>query len=164
MPDASPPAGDSPFTDASPPTADESPSRESSPRESSPDESPPTPSPDAVRDALRALATGTAPARRPAFRETISEAEAATDCALEATAFLAAGRLPELARAVADAEHADETGTAERGAEALAALRRLDAAAAAHGDDPRDAESADGDHFHRARGIVLPPTGQATDR
>ena len=145
MPDASPPADDSSLTDASPPDT-------------------PPPSPDAVRDALRALATGTAPARRPAFRETISEAEAATDCALEATAFLAAGRLPELARAVADAEHADETGTAERGAEALAALRRLDAAAAAHGDDPRDAESADGDHFHRARGIVLPPTGQATDR
>jgi hypothetical protein len=110
------------------------------------------------------LATGTAPARKPAFRETVAEAEAATACAVEAAAFLDAGRLPELARAVADAKRAAETGTAERGAEALATLRRLDAAAAAHGSDARDAASADGDHFHRARGIVLPPTGQATDR
>jgi hypothetical protein len=97
-----------------------------------------TPAPDAVRTALRALATG-APPPRPRYHETLADADAATDSALDAAAFLRAGRLPELARAVADAEAAgrgetsgavtsEEAAAAERGRRALSTLRRLDAA------------------------------------
>ncbi|ADQ67926.1 hypothetical protein C499_16612 [Halogeometricum borinquense DSM 11551] len=88
------------------------------------------PNPEAVRDALRALATGTAPTTTQTFNERIADATAATECAIDAATFLRANRLPELARAVADAESAGETTTAERGRRALETLRRLDSAAA----------------------------------
>ncbi|MDS0293451.1 hypothetical protein [Halogeometricum luteum] len=101
----------------------------------------PAPSPDAVHTALRALATGAPSSPPPRYRETVAEAEAATASAVDAAAFLRAGRLPELARAVADAESeaaagsgrgappdGDAAATAERGRRALSTHRRLDSA------------------------------------
>ncbi|ELZ27309.1 hypothetical protein C474_18224 [Halogeometricum pallidum JCM 14848] len=141
----------------------------------------PAPSPDSVRTALRALATDGPPSPGSAFRETVAEADAATPSAPDAAAFVCAGRLPELSRAVADAEAAGETRVAATGRRALATLRRLDAAAGrAFGSDPEDAErvaTTDGgfddsggpgddgrDHFRRGHDIVLPRTDQSANR
>lgn len=141
----------------------------------------PTPSPDSVRTALRALATGGPPSPGSAFRETVAEADAATASAPDAAAFVRAGRLPELAQAVTDAEAAGEARVAATGRRALATLRRLDAAVGhAFGPDAGDAESAstagDGfddsgeprgdarDHFRRGHDIVLPRTDQSANR
>ncbi|MDS0298164.1 hypothetical protein NDI76_05370 [Halogeometricum sp. S1BR25-6] len=143
------------------------PPNDPAPRSDRPETS--APSPDAVRTALRALATGAPSSPRPAFRETVAEAEAATASALDAAAFLRAGRLPELARAVADAEAAarrdefegEAQTAAAAGRRALSTLRRLDSAVGrAFGSDGEDT----GDHFRSGHDIVLPRTDQSADR
>lgn len=102
---------------------------------------PDAPRPDAVRRSLRALATGsasrggsqrdgaTAPDAATATPESVvRDAERAADAAREAAAFVSAGRLPELDRAVATAARRDEDDIAARGRTARESLRRLDAA------------------------------------
>jgi len=164
---------------------------------------PDAPRPDDVRRSLRALADGSAPRRDPTDGTSdpgpsqspspdavVRDAERAARCARDAVAFLSAGRLPDLDRAVATAARRGDDDLADRGRAARASLRRLDDALegvgvseptvggdAVHdgaGGRPEgparevrlgtDDSCARGDHFHSGHGTVLGDTAQGPDR
>ena len=142
------------------------------------------PRPDAVRRSLRALAEGSASQRGSSAEETapsdaasarpesvVDDAERAVRSAREAAAFLSAGHLPELDRAVAAAARGGDDGVAARGRVALESLRRLDAAlngseraGTPDGTDSVADPQARDDHFHSGRGTVLGGTAQRPNR
>jgi hypothetical protein len=132
-----------------------------------------TPRSDALRTALGRLADGSARTGRDRSGRCIDDAEAAVTDVRDAAAFVADGRLPDLALAVGAADAAGDGERARRGREALATLRRLRAAVASDPDDRSPAASdpdraADppptAEYFDSARGTVLGRTGQPHDR
>ncbi|WP_311171198.1 hypothetical protein [Halobellus ordinarius] len=132
---------------------------------------PESPSTEAVRRSLRALATSTAGAARPASTTSLDEqrrdrgtcegserdadptgepghavrdpdrvvhdAERAVSAATAAAAYLAAGRLPNLSAAIEAADRRGAVEVAERGRDARATLRRLEAALSGEQAEPR---------------------------
>ena len=124
------------------------------------------PRPADVRRSLRALADGSAPPQDltdasptadAAPERIVADAERAAECVRSAAAFLSAGRLPDLDRAVAAAARRGDDDVAARGRTARESLRRLDAALS-------EPSAAPDDHFRSGRGTVLGDTAQRSGR